>query len=384
MIVPCFYHTTIIVKANDQIFAASIRRNITIGMMDKSMDTHTSYNNQRELKVKGNLPLIFVAGVQKGGSSSLHELLIKHPLLCGGQHKESHYFDDINAHNKGVEFYKQQFNDPKCDGKSKARFVDSTPIFHINEVWERIKNTYPAALRDQLKFIVLLREPVSRDVSWYQQYVRTELYDHGRKFNEMKTMKEMHEILTSKMHGRHNDTRLKGKYIEQLQSLTKHFRRNQIMVISSVAIFKDTTKMMELIRQFIDVPADDCFELPFPHDDHLGKFEKEGVTECITDHIPKLDCAYRDYMGSFYAPYNEKLYQWLEETRADGDPNEPEFSPRFDSYKLVKCEEDARSDYDNLLAHDKLPKGFPEGACHEAVHKTTFHGVDVRTGDDQQ
>ena len=322
--------------------------------------------------------MIFVAGVQKGGSSSLHELLIKHPLLCGGQHKESHYFDDMNAHNKGVEFYKQQFNDPKCDGVAKARYVDSTPIFHVNEVWERIKTTYTSSImRENLKFVVLLREPVARDYSWYQQYVRTELYDHGRKFADMKTMKEMHDILTSKMHGRHNDTRLKGRYVEQLQALTKHFRRNQILVLSSVAIFKNTSMIMEYVRQFLELPKDEIFSLPFPHDDHLGKFEKDGVTECITKHIPALDCSYRDYMGQYYAPWNEKLYQWVEDTREEADPAEPPFSPKFESFKLVKCVDDARGDYDTLLANDKLPKGFPEGACHEAVKKKEFHGVEV-------
>ena len=290
----------------------------------------------------------------------------------------------MNAHNKGVEFYKQQFNDGKCDGQSKARFVDSTPIFHVNEVWERIAKTYPSSImRDNLKFIVLLREPVSRDVSWYQQYVRTELYDHGRKFSEMKTMKEMHDILTSKMHGRHNDTRLKGRYVEQLQTLTKHFRRNQIMVLSSVAIFKNTSAIMELIRQFLELPKDEIFSLPFPHDDHLGKFGKDGVVECITNHIPNLDCAYRDYMGAYYEATNEKLYKWLDDTKDEADASEPDFSPKFESFKLVKCVEDARAEYDQLLSTDKLPKGFPIGACHEAVKKTTFHGVEVKTGDDQ-
>ena len=32
---------------------------------------------------EGKLPLIYILGAQKGGSSSLDEFLIKHPQLCG-------------------------------------------------------------------------------------------------------------------------------------------------------------------------------------------------------------------------------------------------------------------------------------------------------------
>ena len=65
------------------------------------------------------------------------------------------------------------------------------------------------------------------------------------------------------------------------------------------------------------------------------------------------------------------------DTKADADINEPEFSPKFDSFKLVKCVDDARVDYDNILATDKLPKDFPENACHEPLKKTSHHGVPI-------
>lgn len=123
----------------------------------------------------GTLPTIFVTGIQKGGSSSLYELMINHPLLCSGLHKEMHFFDHPENYVRGTNFYRQMYIDPKCDSKVGSRFIDATPILHYPSTWQRIYDTYSDSpdMRDNLKFIVLLREPVARDYSWYQHTVRT-------------------------------------------------------------------------------------------------------------------------------------------------------------------------------------------------------------------
>ena len=126
-------------------------------------------------KHTGTLPTIFIIGSQKGGSSSLYELMVEHPQICRGLHKELHYFDHLNNYAEGTEFYRLLFQNPKCDGIVGAHFVDATPIIHDLSTWKRIYETYSGSknVRDNLKFIVLLREPVSRDYSWYQHMTRT-------------------------------------------------------------------------------------------------------------------------------------------------------------------------------------------------------------------
>jgi hypothetical protein len=44
--------------------------------------------NNRPKKSAGYLPEVYIIGAQKSGSSSLHELLLQHPLLLKGFHKE--------------------------------------------------------------------------------------------------------------------------------------------------------------------------------------------------------------------------------------------------------------------------------------------------------
>ena len=138
----------------------------------KLKGNHSAEEKRRQ---GGTLPTIFTVGIQKGGSSSLYELMVEHPLICAGLHKEVHYFDHPENYARGTAYFRATFSDPKCDGKHGTHFVDGTPILHYPSTWQRIYDTYSETteIRDNLKFIVLLREPVSRDYSWYQHTVRT-------------------------------------------------------------------------------------------------------------------------------------------------------------------------------------------------------------------
>ena len=143
---------------------------------------------------KSRLPSLFVLGVQKGGSSSLYFFLIRHPLICGGAHKEPHFFDHDELYKKGRSAYAAMYTDKKCGNNSKAMFVDGTPMLHyMHRVSPRFADIYTPKERSKLKFIVLLREPVARDYSWYQQVVRGELAS-GKKFADILTYQEMDSL----------------------------------------------------------------------------------------------------------------------------------------------------------------------------------------------
>jgi hypothetical protein len=164
----------------------------------------------------GTLPTVFIIGAQKGGSMSLLELMLQHPNLCGGKHKEPHFFNNDENFGRGVDWYRKQFTDEKCmKSPSKSKYVDGTPMIHIPDVWKRIQKTYDKEKEnsENLKFIVLLREPVSRDYIWYQHVIRADLHT-GQPFEEVKTLKEMNEE-SNFLNGEGQDTR-RGRYVEQV------------------------------------------------------------------------------------------------------------------------------------------------------------------------
>lgn len=149
----------------------------------KHSDIHTGKHGIRKANTTvhekrrqgGTLPTIFIIGAQKGGSSSLFELMVEHPQLCAGLHKENHFFDHMSNYDEGTEFFRQMYASPKCDHIAGSHFIDGTPILHYPSTWQRIYDTYTESpiIRDSLKFIALLREPSAREFSWYQHATRT-------------------------------------------------------------------------------------------------------------------------------------------------------------------------------------------------------------------
>ena len=214
-------------------------------------------------------------------------------------------------------------------------------------VMERMDQFYSDEQKDDLKFIVLLREPVSRDFSWYQHWTRWYLEDHGL-FTGVKTLQE-HANTNKGSHFTNLYTH--GEYAQQLKAFLGMFRRDQILIINSQMCFKDSPAVMKLIAKFLNVPYTSAWDQPFPHDDHLGNLEN---AECVTKYVPKLDCSIRDELARWYEPKNKDLEQLLISTKDKTPPMEPYFEPFGDSYKKVSCEADARKALDMVVRNSSI------------------------------
>jgi Sulfotransferase family len=120
------------------------------------------------------VPTFIIAGVQKGGTSALHSLLRKHPLLVAPKKFEPHFFD-ANAVMKTVndtsrlsnadvcllrELYARNFKLHRLRRYPQMLSFEKTPSYIITkEAPERIQVVAPWA-----KIIVTLRNPVDRYV----------------------------------------------------------------------------------------------------------------------------------------------------------------------------------------------------------------------------
>jgi hypothetical protein len=108
---------------------------------------------------------LFVVGAQKAGTSALHDYLIKHQNVIGGNKKEINFFNHPEKFNQGNSWYHKQFARPLFY-KPKRVFLDSTPQYLSEEgVAKQIYSYNPDA-----KIVILLREPVSRAYSAWNMY----------------------------------------------------------------------------------------------------------------------------------------------------------------------------------------------------------------------
>lgn len=110
---------------------------------------------------------LIIAGVTRAASTSLFGFLADHPQVCRSTIKETRFFlaDDarlprIASYADGAEKYEQFF--PRCQAGMVR--MEATPDYLYDAgAAARIRSALPAA-----RVVVVLREPVSRLVSWYR------------------------------------------------------------------------------------------------------------------------------------------------------------------------------------------------------------------------
>jgi hypothetical protein len=113
---------------------------------------------------QSKLPNFIIAGVNKAGTTSVFQYLNGHPQVCCSRDKETGYFLPFRYGKPSIssEIYKEQF----LDCENREIIMEATPGYFYGglPLAEAIKNT----VQDNCRILVILREPVSRLVSFYR------------------------------------------------------------------------------------------------------------------------------------------------------------------------------------------------------------------------
>lgn len=119
------------------------------------------------------LPSFIIGGTQKSGTTALSAYLATHPQVSFPTRKEVHYFSDGKKRKdlKIEDYFKafQRWNYTSVEFKRSPRINgEATPYYLASRLsCKKISQTLP-----HVKFIVLMREPVSRAYSEYQMKKR--------------------------------------------------------------------------------------------------------------------------------------------------------------------------------------------------------------------
>jgi len=252
------------------------------------------------------LPDYYIIGVVKGGTTSLHDYLIKHPCIQPPIGKEIDYFGQL--YYRGQYWYRSSF--PYKIQKFFAQKIqkkdfltgEATPryIEHPN-VHERIKQLTPNA-----KFIVLLRNPIDRAYSHHNMNMTRKHEtlsfeeainnEQSRIQGEYEKMKKDYQyfnwtyyLFAYKEH---------GKYIERLQRWMKIFPRKQFKIIKSEDLFENPSTVYAEILEFLNLPKWDLNEYPALKKRKYQKLNMNPET--------------RKKLSEYFKPYNEKLSKFLD------------------------------------------------------------------------
>lgn len=182
------------------------------------------------------LPTFVIPGVQKAATTTLHDLLGQHPRIWVSRPKELHFFD--RRRDRGLEWYSAQFT----PGPEHLAWGESTPRYLYQDVArEEMARSLPDA-----RYVVMLREPVSRAYSQYW-------FARSRGVESLPTFAEALAAEPARIAQRRDRQPAKfsyldrGHYLRQLQSLEDVVGRERILVhlledliADSLAVLRDT------------------------------------------------------------------------------------------------------------------------------------------------
>jgi hypothetical protein len=197
------------------------------------------------------LPSFLIIGSQKAGTTSLYEVLARHPEVSMSSRKEVHFFIHDHLYRRGLRRYEQFFQPLKPGSRAVG---EATPGYLCYpEVPARIAAHLPAA-----KLILTVREPVSRAYSQYW-YAR-------RHLTEPLTFEQAADryFTRSYLPGQPGYFS-RGFYADYLRRYFDHFPREQILVLLFEELIDHPEALYSRLFEFIGVdPTFHCPEMAAP------------------------------------------------------------------------------------------------------------------------
>ncbi len=190
---------------------------------------------------KPRYPHFLVIGTQKGGTTSLQQLLEQHPGVFLPACKEVHYFS-LHA-DKPPSWYAAHYSKARLG----QRRGDITPFYMFHpEAPAHIRQLLPKA-----RLIALLRDPVERTLSQFFHARR-----HGFEQLELEAAlaAEPARLASGDPYSFQKHSYLsRSRYLEQLSRYEALFPSRQLLVLRSEDLFKETENVWEQIQNFLRV-----------------------------------------------------------------------------------------------------------------------------------
>jgi len=202
------------------------------------------------LAVFRKYPNFIIAGVQKGGTTSLFSYLDQHPSLKLSRPKEVHFFDD--DYSRGMRFYKRYF--PLKWHKVQTGEASPYYIFHPL-VAARIKENLPNA-----KIIIVLRNPILRAYSHFHMQKRTgkeplESFEAAIEAEAERLQGEEIKMIANPNYNSVNHKRFsyaaRGMYFGQVKRWLRIFGKENILFIKSENLLENPEKELSKVYTFL-------------------------------------------------------------------------------------------------------------------------------------
>ena len=238
------------------------------------------------------LPDFIIAGAPKCGTSSLYDLIALHPDVRRGWRKEP-----TNFIHYPVSSIWSRMNQPFAVGSFLCG-EGSVEYFSHPEAPFSAATVVP-----QAKVLLLLRDPVVRAWSEYRMFVKSghEKEDFGlvvRRAMRWLSDPDARPLCEAASRTSFNPVRYVrcGMYSELIARWLEAFSQDQVLISFAEDLFERPQEVVRSVYSFLGLPAH--APASFPHARDSGNRS-----------LPPADVV--DEMRAFYAPYDEKLREFL-------------------------------------------------------------------------
>jgi hypothetical protein len=243
---------------------------------------------------KRMMPSFVIVGAMKAGTTFLHRTLALHPQVRDPWRKEIHFFDQNYA--RGLDWYRAYFphEEPGCiTGEGTPSYM-----FHPTAA-ARIMETLPTA-----KVIAVLRDPTERAISHY----RMALSRNAEPLSFQKAIAEEESRIASDREKLLQNPdyrasayfqfsyRARGLYLPQVQALQRAIPAEQLMILDSRSLFKDSDRVLREVERFLGI------------DEWTPEKYEAGAVARVEGNIDEETVR---GLREFFAPHNDALFEHL-------------------------------------------------------------------------
>ena len=197
-----------------------------------------SLESETTREVMDILPTFMIPGAAKAGTGYLAHVLSQHPDVFLPYVREPAYFSthpEEGRHHKGYGYYRRLL----APGRRAKHLCDAS----TNYLWDSQAPKLISGCVPNVKFVIILRNPIERTYSGYWQDIKT-----GRELGDFKTG-------LMERQGRVQQMVERSRYDVQLKRYFQFFDRKQMLILFYDDLRKDPQQVIDRILTFLDLAA---------------------------------------------------------------------------------------------------------------------------------
>lgn len=251
-----------------------------------------------------------IIGARKCGTRALLEFLNLHPDIRTAR-QETHYFDQDQIYDKGVEWYRNQM---PYSGSGRTVIIEKTPGYFVSaKAVDRIFN-----YNSSVKLILILRNPVTRLISDYTQV-------HFTKLSKGKTHESFEKVVFDSDRGGgfvracYKPVR-NSLYAKHVGRWLEKFPLDNLHIVDGDLFIKNPLYELRRLESYLGLSHKITHQHIYFNETkgfYCYRHPKEGA-KCLGEtkgrrHV-NVSSSVIDKLRTFFQPHNEKLFSLINRT----------------------------------------------------------------------